>query len=76
MDAAAACAGTWFLLLVTALLDFYLGQRIAESDREAYRRKLIVISIVANLGLLFVFKYTTWLSPRAVYRSPPCTALR
>ena len=62
-----AAAAVWYMvpLLVTALLDFYLGQRIAESDREAYRRKLIVISIVANLGLLSVFKYTTWLSGHA-----------
>jgi D-alanyl-lipoteichoic acid acyltransferase DltB (MBOAT superfamily) len=59
-----AAAAIWYMapLLITALLDFFIGQRIAESDREAYRRRLIVISMVANLGFLAVFKYTTWLS--------------
>ncbi len=59
-----ASSALWYLapLLVTALLDFVIGQRVDASQREAYRRRLITISVVANLGLLSVFKYTTWLS--------------
>ena len=57
--------GAWWYLLpffVTALLDFFIGQKIQESSDEGYRRRLLVMSVVANLGLLSVFKYTGWLT--------------
>ena len=54
----------WYLapFFVTALLDFFVGQRIEGSDDPQYRKRMLVLSVVANLGLLSVFKYTGWLS--------------
>lgn len=57
----------WYLapFFATALLDFYIGQKIQASEEEAYRKRMLIISVVANLGLLSVFKYTGWLSGEA-----------
>jgi D-alanyl-lipoteichoic acid acyltransferase DltB (MBOAT superfamily) len=54
----------WYLapLFFTALLDFFVGQQIEGSDDEKFRRRMLILSVVANLGLLSVFKYTGWLS--------------
>lgn len=59
-----ACSALWYLLplFFTALLDFFIGQLIFASEDEAYRRRLLIISCVANLGVLAVFKYTTWVT--------------
>jgi alginate O-acetyltransferase complex protein AlgI len=54
----------WYLVpfFFTAILDFIIGQAIEEGRDERYRRRLLVVSVAANLGLLSVFKYTGWLS--------------
>lgn len=60
--------GAWWYLIpffITALVDFFIGQKIEGSDDETYRKRLLIISVIANLGLLSVFKYTTWLSGHA-----------
>ncbi len=59
-----ASSALWYLLplLFTALLDFYIGQHIEDSTEHVHRRRLLVVSVVANLGLLSVFKYTGWLT--------------
>jgi D-alanyl-lipoteichoic acid acyltransferase DltB (MBOAT superfamily) len=59
-----ALSAWWYLLpfFFTAVLDFYIGQSIADSDDGRYRRNLLIVSCVANLGVLSIFKYTTWLS--------------
>ena len=60
-------SGLLFLapLIFTSVLDFVVAQRMQASDNETTRRILLIVSIVANLGLLFFFKYTTWLSTGA-----------
>jgi D-alanyl-lipoteichoic acid acyltransferase DltB (MBOAT superfamily) len=59
-----AVGALWYLapFFVTALIDFFVGQRIQGSDNERYRKRMLVISVVANLGLLSIFKYTGWLT--------------
>jgi alginate O-acetyltransferase complex protein AlgI len=57
--------GAWWYLVpffITALIDFFIGQKIEGSNDETHRKRLLIISVVANLGLLSVFKYTGWLS--------------
>jgi cytochrome c biogenesis protein CcdA len=49
-------------MLFTALIDYILGQKIQDSDDSSYRKRLLIISVIANIGLLSVFKYTGWLS--------------
>ena len=55
--------GWWdwrFLLLMlgSATMDFILGQKIADSTDSNYRRRLLVISLVLNFGILGIFKYS------------------
>jgi alginate O-acetyltransferase complex protein AlgI len=59
-----AVGAMWYLapFFVTALIDFFVGQKIAGSDNERFRKRMLVMSVVANLGLLSVFKYTGWLT--------------
>lgn len=54
----------WFILpmAVSAVLDYFVGAKIAQTDEDQKRRRLLMISVVVNLGLLSFFKYTTWLS--------------
>src|ERR1700728_4478716 len=59
-----AVGALWYLapFFATALIDFFVGQQIQASENVRYRKRMLVISVVANLGLLSVFKYTTWLT--------------
>jgi alginate O-acetyltransferase complex protein AlgI len=54
-------SGLWFLapLIVTSLIDFYVGLKLATIDE--WRKTLLAVSLIANLGLLAFFKYTPWL---------------
>jgi D-alanyl-lipoteichoic acid acyltransferase DltB (MBOAT superfamily) len=54
--------GAWdwrFLTLIafSTVLDFVLGLRLAETGDPVRRRRLVIISVVANLGILGFFKY-------------------
>jgi alginate O-acetyltransferase complex protein AlgI len=53
----------WYLipLVVTSLIDFLVGIRLSKTERKSARRAWLVLSLVANLGLLGFFKYTPWL---------------
>ena len=46
-----------FLLLFSSLVDYSLGILLENEPEEAMRRRLIVISVAINLGLLGFFKY-------------------
>ncbi|MCK6552934.1 MBOAT family protein, partial [Myxococcota bacterium] len=48
------------LLFVTAVLDFFLARVLDQTDDPGRRRGIIVLSVVANLGLLGYFKYTNF----------------
>jgi len=45
------------LLLATTLLDYYSGVRMGRLPTKARRRPWLALSLVSNLGTLFVFKY-------------------
>jgi len=49
----------WFLLLLigTSGLDFYLAKAISRTQEQAKRKALLVLSIISNIGVLFIFKY-------------------
>lgn len=48
-----------FLLLIigSTLVDFCIGLTLGRTRNAGLRRMLVVLSLVANLGLLFLFKY-------------------
>ncbi len=53
----------WYLLILGFLIgaDFWLAQRIEQSVGSA-RRGWLVVSIVSNVGALFIFKYFNFFS--------------
>lgn len=59
-----AASAIWFLLpmMFSALVDYFVGQKIQDSDDPSRRKRLLILSVVINLGFLSIFKYTSWLS--------------
>ena len=49
----------WFLLLLigTSGLDFYLAKAISNTQEQTKRKSLLILSIISNIGVLFIFKY-------------------
>jgi D-alanyl-lipoteichoic acid acyltransferase DltB (MBOAT superfamily) len=45
------------LILLSTIVDFFIGQRIAATDEESAKKRLLAVSITTNLGILGVFKY-------------------
>jgi alginate O-acetyltransferase complex protein AlgI len=45
------------LLAATTIVDYWVGRWIANSEDDRIRKRILVISIVANLGVLGFFKY-------------------
>lgn len=58
-----AAGGVWFLIpmMITSLIDYYVGRKLDDVSRQRIRKLLLVVSLTANLGLLAFFKYTPWL---------------
>jgi alginate O-acetyltransferase complex protein AlgI len=54
-----------FLILVTSLIDFYVGVGLGRLEDSRKRKGLLLLSIVANLGVLGFFKYTNFLLANA-----------
>lgn len=54
-------SGIFFLLLIASVLvDFYVAKWIEQAESKRARRWLLVLSLVANLGMLAYFKYTNY----------------
>jgi alginate O-acetyltransferase complex protein AlgI len=49
-----------FLILVSSLIDFCAGLRIEAAGSRAARKRWLVVSLCANLGILGVFKYANF----------------
>jgi len=45
------------LLLLSAVMDYWLARWIDATENNSRRKHLLIISIVANLSILFFFKY-------------------
>ncbi|MBL7688194.1 MAG: MBOAT family protein [Bdellovibrionaceae bacterium] len=48
------------VLAVIIGIDFYVGLKIDSCGEPRARRRWLLVSIVANLGILFSFKYLDW----------------
>jgi D-alanyl-lipoteichoic acid acyltransferase DltB (MBOAT superfamily) len=48
------------LMLFSSVVDFVAGRHLHTATDPRARRGWLCLSLVANLGLLFVFKYTNW----------------
>ena len=67
----------WFvgILVFSTFSDYLIGHRIARSDSDRGRNAWLALSIALNLGLLFYFKYTyfltdAWNGACLLYTSP------
>ena len=49
------------LLWISTVVDWYAAQKLVHAERPAARRAWMLLSVVANLGLLSYFKYGTFL---------------
>ena len=49
-----------FLILGSTVIDFFAGRRIEGARNAASRKRWLVVSLVANLGVLGFFKYTNF----------------
>jgi D-alanyl-lipoteichoic acid acyltransferase DltB (MBOAT superfamily) len=45
------------LLALSTVLDFFIGKKLAASETEKSRKRLVTLSVLANLGVLGFFKY-------------------
>jgi D-alanyl-lipoteichoic acid acyltransferase DltB (MBOAT superfamily) len=45
------------LILISTVVDFIVGGRIAASETPKARKRLLIVSLVTNLGILGIFKY-------------------
>src|ERR1041385_109366 len=57
------CCWDWrfsFLLLLSTLVNYYLGSKIASSVSQAGKKSFLVTSVCFNLGLLGFFKYSNF----------------
>ncbi len=54
------------LLLFSTFTDWWLSQKIYKSNIEHLRKKLVILSLIVNLGLLFIFKYLIFFSDNAI----------
>jgi D-alanyl-lipoteichoic acid acyltransferase DltB (MBOAT superfamily) len=45
------------LIFISSLLDFFIGKRLEKEDVQSKRKLLLSLSLMANLGMLGVFKY-------------------
>ncbi len=49
-----------FLIGISSLVDFYIGQKIDRSDNLKVRKKYLLVSLFINLGFLIYFKYSNF----------------
>src|SRR5262249_12374847 len=56
-------ATPWYVLLLFAssAVDFNIGKALLRIDDAKTRKRLLLLSLCFNLGLLAFFKYTNWL---------------
>lgn len=55
-----ACNEYVLLVVLSAIVDFYLSNAIYKSDNQRKRKSLLVFSIIINIGMLMYFKYTNF----------------
>ena len=46
-----------FLLMTTTVMDYTLGRLMERNEDDGYRKRMIVVSVIMNLGFLGFFKY-------------------
>jgi D-alanyl-lipoteichoic acid acyltransferase DltB (MBOAT superfamily) len=50
------------LIFISSFIDFFIGKRLAIEKSKSNRKILLALSLIANLGMLGVFKYYNFFS--------------
>ncbi len=50
------------LIVISTIIDYYSGIQMGKREEKAKRRPFLLLSLAANLGLLFSFKYFNFFS--------------
>lgn len=50
------------LIIVSTLIDYFAGIQMGKISEQAKRKKYLYLSLLANLGILFSFKYANFFS--------------
>src|SRR5215472_7809555 len=48
------------IICVSTLMDYVIARWLEATENERWRRALLILSLTANLGLLFYFKYANF----------------
>lgn len=48
----------FFLLILVSITDFLIGYLLSKTEIKPYRKGLVALSVLINLGMLVYFKYT------------------
>ncbi len=54
------------LLIVTTIIDFWVGKKIGATEDEPVRKRILLLSLAANLGVLGFFKYYNFFVASAI----------
>ncbi len=54
------------VMLFSVVLDYFISMKIENSESPVSRKRLLLISLIGNLGLLFFFKYLIFFSNNAI----------
>ena len=54
------------LILFSTIVDYFIARKLSDS-KGANRKKLLLVSLVVNLGVLFVFKYFNFFNESVQY---------
>lgn len=49
------------LLILTAAIDFYIARWMSQSAEQRHRKRLLMVSLALNLGVLGIFKYLNFM---------------
>jgi alginate O-acetyltransferase complex protein AlgI len=55
-----------FILLVTIVVDYYAGIKIEESTTKRRKKLFLVLSLIANIGMLCIFKYYNFINENII----------
>ena len=55
------------LIILSTVIDYFAGIHMARTERKHKKKLLLLLSLCANLGLLFFFKYYNFFSINANY---------
>ena len=50
------------LILISTVIDYYSGYKMSQFPDKKGKRKFLILSLIANIGLLFFFKYFNFFS--------------